>query len=126
MYSADGSIPCQSLRKHARSLYLAADKYEIPHLRDICRKELISSLNPSNAVSILELAQIPLDIVLHHCAFAVVRSNFNTIAYSDKFKSFAINYPDLAVEIMKSYLTSSKSRKICSYCGSRCRSCCNY
>ncbi|RID66750.1 hypothetical protein BRARA_D01868 [Brassica rapa] len=32
-----GLTPCA---EHARSLYLAADKYEIPHLRNLCRTNL--------------------------------------------------------------------------------------
>ncbi|XP_019097596.1 PREDICTED: BTB/POZ domain-containing protein At5g48510-like [Camelina sativa] len=38
---SDGSMLSEKVKKHARSLYLAADKYEIPHLRDLCRTQLI-------------------------------------------------------------------------------------
>ncbi|XP_010412967.1 PREDICTED: putative BTB/POZ domain-containing protein At2g40450 [Camelina sativa] len=120
IYSVDGSSSSSaSLKKHARSLYLAADKYEIPHLRDLCRTELVSTLNSSNALSILELAQIPFDIVLHKSAFTSIQTHLNVIANSDEFKLFVVNHPNLTVEIMKASLTraTTNNRCHCYYCG---------
>ncbi|KAJ4870429.1 putative BTB/POZ domain-containing protein [Raphanus sativus] len=105
MYSVNGSISSESLKKHVRPLYLAADKYEIPHLRDICRNQLISSLNASNALNILELAQIPFDKALNDAAFTSIMNNISTITSSAEFKLFVVNHPDLSVEIMKASLT---------------------
>ncbi|KAG7537094.1 BTB/POZ domain [Arabidopsis suecica] len=96
LYS-DGSMLSVNVKQHARSLYLAADKYEIPHLRDLCRAELISSLSLSNSLDILELAQIPFDKVLHDAAFSYIEKNISTIASSDDFKLFVVSNPNLAV-----------------------------
>ncbi|CAH8332477.1 unnamed protein product [Eruca vesicaria subsp. sativa] len=104
MYSVDGSISSETLKKHVRSLYLAADKYEIPHLRDICRNQLISSLNASNALNILELAQIPFDKALNDAAFTAFKNNKSIIASSTEFKLFVVNNPDLSVEVIKASL----------------------
>ncbi|KAG7574369.1 BTB/POZ domain [Arabidopsis suecica] len=120
IYSVDGSICSASVKKHARSLFLAADKYEIPLLRDLCRNELISSLNSSNALSILELAQIPFDKALNDAAFTTILTNMNTIASCDEFKLFVVNHPNLAVEIMKAYVTRASITKKCGYCGRSC------
>ncbi|ESQ52761.1 hypothetical protein EUTSA_v10017581mg [Eutrema salsugineum] len=108
MYSPDGSISFESLKKHDRSLYLAADKYEIPHLRDLCRIHLISSLKSSNALDILELAQIPFDKALNDAAFTTIKNNISTIASSAEFKLFVVNHPNLSVEIMKEALTQKR------------------
>lgn len=118
MYSVDGSISSESLKKHVRSLYLAADKYEIPHLRDLCRKHLISSLNSSNALNILELAQIPFDKALNDAAFTTIKNNISSIASSAEFKLFVVNHPDLSVEIMKASLIRPRTSASCHYCGS--------
>lgn len=118
MYSVDGSISSQSLKKHVRSLYLAADKYEIPHLRDLCRMHLISSLNSSNALKILELAQIPFDKALNDAAFTTIKNNISSIASSAEFKLFVVNHPDLSVEIMKASLIRPRTAASCHYCGS--------
>ncbi|XP_019100731.1 PREDICTED: putative BTB/POZ domain-containing protein At2g40450 [Camelina sativa] len=120
IYSVDGSISSESLKKHVRSLFLAADKYEIPHLRDLCRNELISSLSPSNALSILELAQIPFDKALNDAAFTKIITNMSTIASGEEFKLFVVNYPTLAVEIMKASITRLSSKRTCGYCGRSC------
>ncbi|CAF2171004.1 unnamed protein product [Brassica rapa] len=57
-------MPSEKLKKHAMSRYCAADKYEIPYLRDLCRNHIMSSINASNAVEILELSRLPFDKTL--------------------------------------------------------------
>ncbi|XP_010484934.1 PREDICTED: BTB/POZ domain-containing protein At5g48510-like [Camelina sativa] len=102
-----------AISAHKLILYLAADKYEIPHLRDLCRTELISSLSLSNSLDLLELAQIPFDKVLNDAAFGYIKTNISTIASSDEFKLFVASSPNLAVEIMKASLSNSR----CYSCG---------
>lgn len=115
MYS-DGSL-LSVKEQHVRSLYIVADKYEIMHLRDLCRYELISSLNSSNALDFLELAQIPFDKVLNDAAFNYIKTNITTIANSDEFKLFVANNPNLAVEIMKASLSQTSDNENCNNCG---------
>ncbi|KAL1192408.1 putative BTB/POZ domain-containing protein [Cardamine amara subsp. amara] len=123
IYSVDGSISSETLTKHVRSLYLAADKYEIPYLRDLCRNNLISSLSLSNALNILELAQIPFDKVLHDAAFANIQTNLSTIASSAQFNFFVIKHPNLAVEIMKAFITRASNTRVWGYCNTVCGYC---
>ncbi|KAG7611711.1 BTB/POZ domain, partial [Arabidopsis suecica] len=113
---SDGSMLSANVKQHARSLYLAADKYEILHLRDLCRTELISSLSLLNSLDLLVLAQIPFDKVLNDEAFSYIKKNISTIASSDEFKLFVAGNPNLAVEIMKVSLITLTLR--CSSCGS--------
>ncbi|CAL9242619.1 unnamed protein product [Arabidopsis halleri] len=113
---SDGSMLSANVKQHARSLYLAADKYEIMHLRDLCRAKLICSLSSSNSLDILELAQIPFDKVLHDAAFSYIEKNISTIASSDDFKLFVASNSNLAVEIMKASLTRTSTLN-CSRCG---------
>ncbi|EOA13958.1 hypothetical protein CARUB_v10027080mg [Capsella rubella] len=108
-----------NVKQHARSLYIAADKYVILHLRDLCRMELMSSLSLSNSLDILELAQFPFDEVLNDAAFGYIKKNISTIASSDEFKLFVASNANLAVEIMKASLTHT-SNSICSSCGYGC------
>lgn len=92
-------------KKHVQSLYVAADKYEILHLRDLCRNELISSLNSSNALNVLELSLIPFDKALNDSAAIFVVRNLLAICNTVEFKLFVGRNPDLIVEIMKSSQT---------------------
>ncbi|XP_056847466.1 BTB/POZ domain-containing protein At5g48510-like [Raphanus sativus] len=123
MYN-DGTMLSPKSKQHVRSLYLAADKYEIPHLRDLCRNEIISSLDLSNALDCLELAQIPFDNDLHEAAFLFVKTNIYTIASSEVFKLFVVSNPNLAWDIMKASL-SCPSHNFCGVCTS-CSNYCNY
>lgn len=111
---SDGSMLSAKGKQHVRSLYLAADKYEIPHLRDLCRIELILSLNSSNALDILELAQIPFDKALHDSALTYIIKDLCTISSSAEFKIFAGNHLNLTVEIVKA---SSRRNGSCRSCG---------
>lgn len=72
MYSDGVSFSSAKLKKHVRSLYLAADRYKIMHLQDLSRDELISSLNSSNALDLLKLSQIPLDESLTNACFVEI------------------------------------------------------
>lgn len=123
---SDGSMLSAEEMQHVRSLYLAADKYEIPHLRDLCRSHLISSLNSSNALNILELAQIPFDETLNDAAFTIIITNLSTISTSAEFKVFAGKYPNLTVEIVRASSTKASSTKACSACGRDCQYCRSY
>ncbi|CAL9222530.1 unnamed protein product [Arabidopsis halleri] len=125
---SDGSMLSAKVKQHARALYRAADKYEILQLRDLCRSELISSLNSTNSLDFLELAQFPFDKVLNDAALSYIKTNEFMIGSFDKFKLFVDNYPNLAVEIMMASLPPSRS---CSKCGLKTyhnqtgTSCCN-
>ncbi|CDY19060.1 BnaA04g18000D [Brassica napus] len=101
---SDGSGLSAKEKEHVRSLYVTADKYEIPHLRDLCRNELVKSLNLSNALEVLELSLIPLDNALHDAAFCYIINNLKTIANSLEFKLFATRNTDLTVEIIRAYM----------------------
>ncbi|CAH2058619.1 unnamed protein product [Thlaspi arvense] len=98
------SVLSANEKKHVQSLYLAADKYQIPHLRDLCRNELISSLNSSTALNVLELSLIPIDKALNDPAAKFIVRNLKTICNSVEFKLFVGRNPDLSVEIMKASL----------------------
>lgn len=124
---SDGTVLSPKAKQHVRSLYLAADKYEIPHLRDLCRYNIISSLDLSNALDYLELAQIPFDNGLNEAAFSFVKTNISTIASSEVFKLFVVSNPNLAWEIMKASVSHANNSNgtYCGNCGSYCRYCRN-
>lgn len=104
MYSDVVSVSSTELKKHVRSLYLAADKYKILHLQDLCRNELISSLNLSNALDILVLSQIPLDKPLNDAVLSFIARNIYTIVDCGDFRLFVAKNPNLAVQITKAFL----------------------
>ncbi|XWS65547.1 hypothetical protein CRYUN_Cryun05aG0122900 [Craigia yunnanensis] len=50
-----GNLPLDKIEKHVYSLFVASDKYEIPYLQDLCERYMLSSLNASNVLEILEI-----------------------------------------------------------------------
>ncbi|KAG7567694.1 BTB/POZ domain [Arabidopsis thaliana x Arabidopsis arenosa] len=82
------SLLSEKEKKHVQSLYKAADKYEIPHLQDLCRNELIASLNSSNVYNVYELSLYPCDEALKVSALNYILRNLKTICNNDdQFKA---------------------------------------
>ncbi|ESQ52222.1 hypothetical protein EUTSA_v10017613mg, partial [Eutrema salsugineum] len=94
--------------KHIRALYIAAYKYDIPYLQDLCRDHLISSLSLINVLDVLELSTIPSDDNLRYYAASFVLLHREEIVYSKRYKSFVRQNPDLSLYITKSLVTLLK------------------
>lgn len=87
--------------KHVRALYLAADKYDIQYLQDICREILISSLSSENVIDILHLSTIPSDAILKEAAINfLIKKDINVI-FHKRFESFAHQDPRTTLEILQ-------------------------
>ncbi|ESQ52755.1 hypothetical protein EUTSA_v10017762mg [Eutrema salsugineum] len=91
----------KKLVQHVHSLYQAADKYEIPYLQDICRKQLIDSMNTSNAFDLLELAKIHSDEIFEDSLSEFITRHMEEISFSSKFMSFVESNPALAVQTIR-------------------------
>lgn len=100
------SVLSEKEKKHAQTLFVAAGKYDIPHLRDLCRQELLSTLKLGNVINILEVSLSPFDEALNDAAAIYVVRNLLEICDTVEFKLFVGKNPDLTIDIMK----SSKSR----------------
>ncbi|EOA25808.1 hypothetical protein CARUB_v10019176mg [Capsella rubella] len=107
---SDGTMLSEQGKQHVMSLFLAADKYEIPHLRDLCRSHLRTSMNVSNALTVLALAQIPIDQALSDDALGYIRANMSAICSTAEFEDFVVNYPSLTVEILKGIYDPASGR----------------
>ncbi|CAL9232970.1 unnamed protein product [Arabidopsis halleri] len=95
-----GSMLSEKAKQHAMSIYSAAKYYEIPRLGYLCRKELIASLNMSNALQVLQLAQIPFDESLSVAAFTTIKNSKLKLSSSTEVKVFIVNHPNGPLEKM--------------------------
>ncbi|KAJ0265242.1 BTB/POZ domain-containing protein [Hirschfeldia incana] len=87
--------------KHVRALYLAADKYDIQYLQDICREILISSLRSENVLDIIQLSIIPSDATLKEAAIDFfIRKNLGMV-FHESFETFALEDPSTTLEIFQ-------------------------
>ncbi|ESQ52730.1 hypothetical protein EUTSA_v10017771mg [Eutrema salsugineum] len=104
----NGSLPETKLVQHVHSLYLAADKYGIPYLQDLCRNQLIDSMNTSNAFVLLEIAKIHSDEILQDSISEFITRHMEEIAFSSKFMSFVESYPALTVQMIRGHVNKVK------------------
>ncbi|KAL1217091.1 Signal peptide peptidase-like 4 [Cardamine amara subsp. amara] len=93
-----------------RALYLAADKYDILYLQDVCRSHFIASLSSRNVLDILELASIPCDTIMKDAAINHIVKNMEEVVVPMKYETFVQRNPDLSVEITRAYLRETKPK----------------
>ncbi|CAN6876430.1 unnamed protein product [Brassica oleracea] len=93
-----------------RALYLAADKYDIAYLQDVCRDHFIASLTSRNVLDILELASIPSDTILKAAAINHVVKHMEDVVVPMKYETFVQRNPNLGVEITRAYLREIKAQ----------------
>ena len=84
-----------------RDLLGAADQYQLDILRDKCEEKLCSSLEFSNSVELLVLADLHHLSKLRNMALRLVARNMDTIVDTDVYKDFARHHPDICDEITK-------------------------
>uniref|UniRef100_M4EWR1 BTB domain-containing protein n=1 Tax=Brassica campestris TaxID=3711 RepID=M4EWR1_BRACM len=95
---------------HYRALYLAADKYDIAYLQDVCRDHFIASLTSRNVLDILELASIPSDTILKAAAINLVVKHMEDVVVPMKYETFVQRNPNLGVEITRAFLREIKAQ----------------
>ncbi|GBL97574.1 Speckle-type POZ protein [Araneus ventricosus] len=99
----------------ARSLYFAADKYQIVSLRHMCSNFLKENLLYSNCCDVLLLADKHQDKDLKISVQDCIADNDEVVLFSDEWKTLVENEPRLTTEILlglymknrKIHLTSS-------------------
>ncbi|KAL1542233.1 BTB/POZ domain-containing protein-like protein [Salvia divinorum] len=107
-----GSLPKEKMEKHVSSLAIAADKYEIPFLQKVCEDEMVGSLNPSNALEILEISDTCNNQNLKDSVLSFIVRNMEDLVFSPSFDDFVLKNPHLSAHITRAIVTSNKKRKI--------------
>ena len=87
-----------------RDLLLAADKYDIPDLADLCESELKTNLTPSNAAEVLLLAHSPelkarTSKHLKKACLYYIKHNSVLVYKSESWKKLKENSAKLAMEV---------------------------
>ncbi|GKU91289.1 hypothetical protein SLEP1_g5188 [Rubroshorea leprosula] len=107
-----GSLPAVKLEKHVFSLFVAADKYEIPYLQEFCEHYMLDSLNASNVLDVLEISDVCSNKTLKETALDFIVRNMEEIAFSAKYEVFAPKNPHLCVQITRAFFIDAKSKRI--------------
>ncbi|XVF82123.1 hypothetical protein PTKIN_Ptkin16aG0019600 [Pterospermum kingtungense] len=106
-----GKLPLDKLEKHFYSLFLVADKYEIPYLQDFCERFMLSSLNVGNVLEILEISGVCSSKILKETALNFIVRNMEDVVFSSKYEGFAPKNPHLCVQITKAFFNGCQSQK---------------
>ncbi|CAH8387321.1 unnamed protein product [Eruca vesicaria subsp. sativa] len=96
--------------KHIRALYVAADKYDIPYLQELCRDHFKSTTTLSNVLDILEMSTIHSDNLLKDWATFFVLTHMEEIVNSSGYRLFVQQNPDQGLYITQAFVKSLKSQ----------------
>ncbi|KAL8154313.1 hypothetical protein V2J09_012073 [Rumex salicifolius] len=106
-----GTLPPEKVEKHVYSLSIAADKYDISFLSKFCERQMLGSLNCSNALDVLEIADVCSNQTLKDTALGYIVKNMEDIVFSTRFDAFALKNPHLCVQITRTSLMDLKTRR---------------
>ncbi|CAL1287253.1 unnamed protein product [Larinioides sclopetarius] len=87
--------------KDAKELYFAADKYQLLHLKSKCVALLSKSVDLSNCIVLLLLADMHQDKDLKRVVQDYITQNGEKILYSDQWKTLEKNHPQLAINYFR-------------------------
>ncbi|KAJ3684157.1 hypothetical protein LUZ61_013321 [Rhynchospora tenuis] len=107
-----GYVSEEASEKHYYSLLVAADKYDIPYLRKYCERHILRSLEPSNALDVLEVSDACQNMLLKEQAMDIVVKNAESVVFSTNYNDFALKNAHLCVEITRELLVRTKDSKI--------------
>ena len=94
-----------------KDLLGAADQYQLDILRDKCEEKLCSSLEFSNSVELLVLADLYQASKLRKMALKLVDRNMDTIVNTDVYKDFTSLHHHLALEITKALVQKAGMKR---------------
>jgi len=109
-----GTLAQTKLEKHCCALLKAADKYEIPYLQKFCERQMLASLNSSNALEILHISDTcsNLSLSLKETALNFIAKNMEEIVFSPTFEDFTLKNPHLSVQITRASLTNIRNKRL--------------
>ncbi|KAI5072612.1 hypothetical protein GOP47_0012718 [Adiantum capillus-veneris] len=106
-----GQLRLEALQDHSPGLMFSADKYDVPLLIEICEAYLIDTMNPKNALEVLEVAtRLSSATALKDAAMSTIVHNSESILFSREYEDFAMKNPLLAVRVSQSVMQQLKSR----------------
>ncbi|XP_057739486.1 BTB/POZ domain-containing protein At3g56230-like [Arachis stenosperma] len=104
-----GTLPEETIAKDVYALSRAADKYAIPHLLRHCERYLLSSLDTSNALQTLEIADVCSSHNLKETTLVFLVKNIEHVVSSPRFEAFVHRNPHLTVQLVsRAYANGSK------------------
>ena len=99
----------ESFKNQAREVLIAADKYQLDLLKNLCEAQLVSTLDGSNCVDLLLLGDLHQAANLKMAALDSVSMNLTSLIETGVYKDLHKQHPELAYEVNLSILSKKKS-----------------
>jgi speckle-type POZ protein len=100
-----GQLALEALEGHSCGLLLAAYKYDIPLLVEICEIYLINTLSVEKVLDALQITSlVNCANALKEAAMNMIVQNSDSLLFSREYEEFALNNPLLAVRISQSIM----------------------
>ncbi|XP_072974666.1 BTB/POZ domain-containing protein At3g56230-like [Typha angustifolia] len=106
-----GSLPLEMAKQHSFALLIAADKYDIPFLKKFCERQISSSLDPSNALQVLEVSDACSNGILREQAMNSIVRHVDEVVFSSSYEEFALKNAHLSVEITRALVMQMRDRR---------------
>jgi len=94
-----------------KDLLGAADQYQLDILKNMCEEKLCSSLEVTNSVELLVLADLYRSSKLRRIALRLVAKNMDTIVGTKVYKEFNVRHPALNLEITKALVQKAGMKR---------------
>jgi len=90
----------------AEQLLVAANKYDVEDLKQICAKEMVKTLTPDNAVDLLILSDLYQANDLKEAAIRFINKNVPAVMKKPSWPAFRKSHPYLIYELYSKLLES--------------------
>jgi speckle-type POZ protein len=98
--------------RQLHALLVAADKYDVPFLRQACEARLAAAVDASNVLRTLEVAELSSSAALRERAMDTVVEHAEPVVFSPEYEGFAVRNAGLCVEITRALLLA-KMKEVC-------------
>ncbi|XP_010504521.1 PREDICTED: BTB/POZ domain-containing protein At3g56230 isoform X1 [Camelina sativa] len=106
-----GTLASEKLEKHVYALFVAADKYMIHYLQELCEQHMLSSLNVSSVLDVLDVSDLGSSKTLKEACLGFVVRNMDDVVFSDKYEAFSQKNQHLCVQITRAFLMETRSKR---------------
>ncbi|VVB05856.1 unnamed protein product [Arabis nemorensis] len=106
-----GTLALDKLEKHVYALFVAADKYMIHYLQEFCEQHMLSCLDISSVLDVLDVSDLGSCKKLKEAALGFVVRNIDEIVFSDKYEAFSQKNQHLCVQITRAFLMETRTKR---------------
>lgn len=106
-----GTLASDKLEKHVYALFVAADKYMIHYLQELCERHMLSSLDISSVLDVLDVSDLGSSNTLKEACLRFVVRNIDEVVFSDKYEAFSQKNQHLCVQITRAFLMETRNKR---------------